>query len=205
MFDRFTNHAKGVFNKARQQSQRLNHDFLGTEHILLGLIDEDGCRARSMLDSFRLTPDRLRSEIDKLIKPGSTGVGMGQLPFTPRAKKVLEYSMEEAGLLDSQHIGTEHLLLGLVRETEGVASKTLAACGLSIETARAFARANPNPEDDGGRTERSPTRPGDRGSEAWRLRILEDAVDALAMLMEFELGAKVREVARKHGSRKWER
>lgn len=201
MFNRFTDHAKSALNKARQQSQRLNHDYLGTEHLLLGLLEVDSGRARSMLESLQIDTTRLRSEIDARVRPGSTPTGMGQIPFTPRARNALEHSMKEAASLGSTVIGTEHLLLGLVREPEGVASKALSACGLSVERARAFVS-----EGSGVQATREagqpPTESGDHRSEAWRVRILEDAVDVLVELRESELAVKLKELARKHGSRK---
>lgn len=205
MFDRFTDHAKRVMNYARQHAQRLNHQYLGTEHILLGLLEERDCRGCTMLESLGMEPDRIRTEIEKLVKPDSNLVTMAALPFTPGAKKVLEYSMEEAGSLGSTVLGTEHVLLGLVRVTDGVASKALSACGMSLEKARALAREQSDPEDAARRTGRGLTRSGDHRSAAWRLHVLEDAVDALTELQELELAAKLREAARKHGSRKWER
>ena len=201
MFDRCTDNAKRTFNEARRHSQRLNHDFLGTEHILLGLLDREGCHARALLGSLQIAPDRVRAEIDKLIRPGPSPATSGQLPFTPRAKKALEFSLEEAELLGSRVIGTEHLLLGLARETEGVASKALSACGFSIEKTRALAREQMEPESSAHLGDQSLTGSGDPRLEAYRLRVLEDAVKALAVLQEFELAAKVRDVARRHGSR----
>jgi len=204
MFDRFTDHAKRVMNLARQQAQRLNHQYLDTEHILLGLLDEKDCRGCAMLMSLGMEPDRIRTEVGKQVKPGSELVTMGALPFAPRAKKVLEYSMEEAASLGSTALGTEHVLLGLVRETAGVASKALSACGMSLEKVRALAREQANPEDAAGKTSRGLAGAGDHRSSAWRLRVLEDAVAALTELQELELAARLREAARKHGSRKWQ-
>jgi ATP-dependent Clp protease ATP-binding subunit ClpC len=204
MFDRLADDAKSALNKARQQSQRLNHDYLGTEHLLLGLLEVEGGRARSVLKSLQIDTNRLRSEIDALVRPGSTRTKMGQIPFTPRARKALEYSMEEAASLGTKVIGTEHLLLGLVREPEGVASKALSACGLSFENARALLRDEAGVEATEGTGQRL-TGAGDGRSEAWRVRVLEEAVDVLVELQESELAARMRELARKHGSRKWER
>jgi len=205
MFDRLTDNAKSVLNKARQQSQRLNHEYLGTEHMLLGLLEVDGCHARVILESLRITPERVRSEIDKLIRPGPGLVTMGQLPFTPGARRVLEYSMEEAGSLGSTVLGTEHLLLGLAREIEGIASMALSACAMSLEKVRALAGEQLAPEDPAGRPGRILTGSRDHRSEAWRLRVLEEAVEALTEIQERQLAVELREVARKHGSRKWDR
>lgn len=184
MFDRFTDGAKRAMNEARRHAQRLNHEYLGTEHVLLGLLEEPGNHVCAMLESHQIKPDRLRSEVAKLVQPGSGLETTGQLPFTPGAKKSLEYSMEEALELRSTVLGTEHLLLGLARVPEGVASKALIASGFSLEKARALAKEL-GPEDG--------------------VRILEDAVEVLMFLQQAELAARVREVARKQGSRKWDR
>ena len=200
MFDRFSDHSKRVMNKARQQVERWNHDYLGTEHLLLGLLEVEGCRARSMLESLQVDTRRVVTEIDTRVRPGSTRTKMGQIPFTPRARKALEYSLEAAASLGSRVIGTEHLLLGLVREPEGVASKALSACGLSFENARALLREEAGVEATEEASQR-PTGAGDHRSEAWRVRILEAAVDVLVELRESELAVKLQELARKHGSR----
>lgn len=202
MFDRFTDHGTRAMTEASRHAVRLNHEYLGSEHMLLGLIEVDGCHARAILESLRVPPERVRAEMDRLLMPGPSLEPMPQMPFTLRAKKVLEYSMEEAGLLRSTVIGTEHILLGLVRDTEGVAGQVLSACGVWLDKARELARQQSDPEDASRRMGRNPS--GDHRSEAWRLRVLEEAADVLADLQESELGARVREVALKHGSRKWE-
>ena len=136
MFDRFTDRAKKVMNLARQEAQRFNHEYLGTEHILLGLVQEGSGVAANVLKNMGIDLDRIRSEVEKLVKTGPSMVTMGQLPFTPRAKKVLELSMEEASNLGHNYIGTEHLLLGLIKENEGIAAKVLTNLGVKLEDVR---------------------------------------------------------------------
>ncbi|MEZ5978961.1 MAG: ATP-dependent Clp protease ATP-binding subunit [Planctomycetota bacterium] len=136
MFDRFTDRAKKVMNLARQEAQRFNHEYLGTEHILLGLVQEGSGVAANVLRQMSIDLSKIRSEVEKLVKTGPSMVTMGQLPFTPRAKKVLELSMEEASNLGHNYIGTEHLLLGLIKENEGIAAKVLTNLGVKLEDVR---------------------------------------------------------------------
>ena len=136
MFDRFTDRAKKVMNLARQEAQRFNHEYLGTEHVLLGLVQEGSGVAANVLKNMGVDLTRIRAEVEKLVKSGPSMVTMGQLPFTPRAKKVLELSMEEAHNLGHNYIGTEHLLLGLIKENEGIAAKVLTNIGVKLEDVR---------------------------------------------------------------------
>ncbi len=136
MFDRFTDRARKVMALARKEAQRFNHDFIGTEHILLGLIQEGSGVAANVLKNLGVEITKIRSEIEKNVQSGPSMVTMGQLPFTPRAKKVLELSMEEANELGHNYIGTEHLLLGLLRENDGVAAQVLLDLGLKLEEVR---------------------------------------------------------------------
>ena len=121
---------------ARKEAQRFNHDFIGTEHILLGLIQEGSGVAANVLKNLGVEISKIRSEIEKNVQSGPSMVTMGQLPFTPRAKKVLELSMEEANELGHNYIGTEHLLLGLIRENDGVAAQVLLDLNLKLEDVR---------------------------------------------------------------------
>ena len=152
MFDRFTDRAKKVMNLARQEAQRFNHEYLGTEHVLLGLVQEGSGVAANVLKNMGIDLDRIRAEVEKLVKTGPSMVTMGQLPFTPRAKKVLELSMEEASNLGHNYIGTEHLLLGLIKENEGIAAKVLTNLGVKLEDVREevleFLGADPTEDDD---------------------------------------------------------
>ena len=152
MFDRFTDRAKKVMNLARQEAQRFNHEYLGTEHILLGLVQEGSGVAANVLKNMGIDLTKIRSEVEKIVKTGPSMVTMGQLPFTPRAKKVLELSMEEAGNLGHNYIGTEHLLLGLIKENEGIAAQVLMNLGVKLEDVREevldFLGADSNEEED---------------------------------------------------------
>ncbi|MFM8980556.1 MAG: ATP-dependent Clp protease ATP-binding subunit [Planctomycetia bacterium] len=136
MFDRFTDRARRVMALARQEAQRFNHDYIGTEHILLGLVQEGSGVAASVLKNLDIDLKKIRHEVEKLVSSGTTMVTMGQLPFTPRAKKVLELSLEEASALGHTYIGTEHLLLGLIRENEGIAAQVLRNLKVKLEDVR---------------------------------------------------------------------
>ena len=136
MFDRFTDRARKVMGLARQEAQRFNHEYIGTEHILLGLVQEGSGVAANVLKNMDVDLKKIRQEVEKLVQTGNNLVTMGQLPFTPRAKKVLELSLEEANNLGHNYIGTEHLLLGLLRESESVAAKVLTNLGLKLEDVR---------------------------------------------------------------------
>ncbi len=133
MFDRFTDRARKVMALARREAQRFNHDFIGTEHILLGLVQEGSGVAANVLKNLGVDGNKIRGEIEKHVQSGPSMVSMGQLPFTPRAKKVLELSQEEANELGHNYIGTEHLLLGLIRENDGVAAQVLMDLGVKLE------------------------------------------------------------------------
>lgn len=136
MFNRFTERARKVILLAKEEAKRFNHDYIGTEHILLGLVREGEGVAAAVLASFGLSSDKIRLEVEKLVQPGPTTVVSGDLPFTPKAKKVIELAMEEARSLGHNYIGTEHLLLGLIREGEGVASQVLVNLGLELGKVR---------------------------------------------------------------------
>ncbi|MDP6930624.1 MAG: Clp protease N-terminal domain-containing protein, partial [Planctomycetota bacterium] len=136
MFDRFTDRAKKVMSYARQEAQKFNHEYIGTEHILLGLVQEGSGVAANVLKNMSIDLEKIRHEVEKIVKTGPSMVTMGQLPFTPRAKKVLELSMEEASQLSHNYIGTEHLLLGLIKENEGIAAQVLMNLGVQLEDVR---------------------------------------------------------------------
>jgi ATP-dependent Clp protease ATP-binding subunit ClpA len=137
MYERFTDRARKVMQLANQQAQRFNHEYIGTEHILLGLIEEGSGVAANVLKNLDIEPRKLRREIEKIVQSGPDMVTMGKLPQTPRAKKVIEYAIEEARNLRNNYVGTEHLLLGLVREDEGVAAQVLINLGASLPEIRA--------------------------------------------------------------------
>jgi ATP-dependent Clp protease ATP-binding subunit ClpC len=136
MFNRFTERARKVVILAKEEARRFNHDYIGTEHILLGLIREGEGVAASVLQKLGVSLENIRLEVEKLVQPGPTTQIIGDIPFTPRAKKSLELAAEEARSLGHNYIGTEHLLLGLIREGEGVASQVLLNLGLDLNTVR---------------------------------------------------------------------
>ncbi|MBL7157298.1 MAG: ATP-dependent Clp protease ATP-binding subunit [Candidatus Omnitrophica bacterium] len=136
MFNRFTERARKVILLAKEEAKRFNHDYIGTEHILLGLVREGEGVAAAVLASLGLSADKIRFEVEKLVQPGPATIVSGDIPFTPKAKKVIELAMEEARNLGHNYIGTEHLLLGLIREGEGVASQVLMNLGLELDKVR---------------------------------------------------------------------
>jgi len=136
MFNRFTERARKVIILAKEEARRFNHDYIGTEHILLGLIREGEGVAATVLQKLGVSLENIRLEIEKLVQPGPTTQIIGDIPFTPRAKKALELAAEEARSLGHNYIGTEHLLLGLIREGEGMASQVLLNLGLDLNTVR---------------------------------------------------------------------
>jgi ATP-dependent Clp protease ATP-binding subunit ClpC len=136
MFERFTDRARKVMALANQEAQRFNHEYIGTEHILLGLVKEGSGVGANVLKNLDVDIKKLRLEIEKLVKSGPDMVTMGKLPQTPRAKKVIEFAIEEARSLNHNYVGTEHILLGLLRETEGIAAQVLMNLGLKLEDVR---------------------------------------------------------------------
>jgi ATP-dependent Clp protease ATP-binding subunit ClpC len=137
MYERFTDRARKVMQLANQEAQRFNHEYIGTEHILLGLVKEGSGVAANVLKNLDIDLRKIRLEVEKIVQTGSGEmVSMGKLPHTPRAKKVIEYSIEEARNLNHNYVGTEHLLLGLLREQEGVAAQVLMNLGLKLEDVR---------------------------------------------------------------------
>src|ERR687892_634096 len=136
MYERFTDRARKVMQLANQEAQRFNHEYIGTEHVLLGLIKEGSGVAANVLKNLDVDLRKIRLEVEKLVQSGPDMVTMGKLPQTPRAKKVIEYSMEEARNLNHNYVGTEHILLGLLREQEGVAAQVLINLGLKLEEVR---------------------------------------------------------------------
>ena len=136
MFERFTDRAKQVVVLAQTQASLLNHNYIGTEHLLLGLIEEGEGVAAQTLERLNISLELARAEVEEMIGRGGAPAA-GHIPFTPRAKKVLELSLREALQLGHNHIGTEHLLLGLIREGEGVAAQVLVKLGADLDRVRA--------------------------------------------------------------------
>ena len=136
MAKRFTENAQKIILIAQEEAKRLNHDYVGTEHILLGLTALDGTVSNKILSSLGVTFRKVRLEIEKMVGVGDAIMLLGEIPFTPRAKKVLEYAVEESQSLGMEHIGTEHILLGLVREEEGMAGTILQNLGVTLSAVR---------------------------------------------------------------------
>lgn len=137
MFERFTDRARRVVNLAQQEACSMNHSYIGTEHVLLGLIYDQKGIAAQVLIGRGITLDKARATVEEIVavdhRP-STATLTRYIPFTPRAKKVLELSLREALNLGHNYIGTEHILLGLVREGEGVAAQTIVKLGVDLST-----------------------------------------------------------------------
>lgn len=136
MYERFTDRARKVIILAREEATRLNHDYIGTEHILLGLLRVGEGVAAEALRSLGLELEMIRREIEKEVQPGPAQLTIGEVPFTPRSKKVIELAMDEARNMGHNYIGTEHLLLGLIREEEGIAARVLQNLGVDLKKIR---------------------------------------------------------------------
>src|SRR5213083_1662751 len=136
MFERFTDRARRVVVLAQEEARMLNHNYIGTEHILLGLIHEGEGVATKALESLGISLEAVRQQVEEIIGQGQQAPS-GHIPFTPRAKKVLELSLREALQLGHNYIGTEHILLGLIREGEGVAAQVLQRLGGDLNRVRA--------------------------------------------------------------------
>ena len=135
MFERFTDRARRVVVLAQEEARLLNHNYIGTEHILLGLIHEGEGVAAKALESLGISLEKVRQQVEEIIGAGQSPPS-GHIPFTPRAKKVLELSLREALQLGHNYIGTEHILLGLIREGEGVAAQVLVKLGADLGRVR---------------------------------------------------------------------
>ena len=136
MFERFTDRARSVVVLAQDEARMLRHNYIGTEHILLGLIrDSDGVAAK-VLQALGISLEAVRQQVREIIGQGKHEVQSGNIPFTPRAKKVLELSLREALQLGHSYIGTEHILLGLIHEGEGVAAQVLVKLGADLSVVR---------------------------------------------------------------------
>jgi ATP-dependent Clp protease ATP-binding subunit ClpA len=137
MYERFTDRARKVMQLANQDAQRFNHEYIGTEHVLLGLVKEGSGVAANVLKNLDVDLRKVRREVEAIVQFGaSDDYPIDRLPHTPRTKKVIEYSIEEARNLNHNYVGTEHLLLGLLREQEGVAAQVLMNLGLKLEDVR---------------------------------------------------------------------
>ena len=135
MFERFTDRARRVVPLAQAEAKRLDHNYIGTEHLLLGLIREGEGLAAKAMESLGISLDAVRQQVEEIIGRGQQAPS-GHMPFTPRAKKVLELSLREALQLGHDYIGTEHILLGLIREGDGVAAQVLIRLGADLNRVR---------------------------------------------------------------------
>src|SRR5205809_5130314 len=135
-FDKFTERARRVITLAQEEALRFNHNYIGTEHLLLGLVREGEGVAAKVLANLGVELNKVRSAVEFIIGRGDRAV-MGEIGLTPRAKKIIELAVDEARRMGHHYIGTEHLLLGMVREREGVAAGVLETMGVSLDRARA--------------------------------------------------------------------
>jgi ATP-dependent Clp protease ATP-binding subunit ClpC len=134
----FTERVRKVLAMAREESRRLHHEYVGTEHLLLGLIREGDGVAAAVLQNLQVDLDEIQERIEEVVKKGRSASPTGpDLPYTSRAKKVLELAMNEARKLNHSYVGTEHILLGLLREEKGVAAQVLGRMGVDVPSARA--------------------------------------------------------------------
>jgi ATP-dependent Clp protease ATP-binding subunit ClpA len=136
MFERFTDRARRVVVLAQEEARTLNHDYIGTEHLLLGLIHEGQGVAAKALESLGISDEAVTQQIDEIVGRGTKPARSGHIPFTPRAKKSLELSLREALQLGHNYIGTEHILLGLIREGEGPGAQVLTSLNADLDTVR---------------------------------------------------------------------
>jgi ClpA/ClpB-like protein len=134
-FDRFTDRARRVLTLAQDEAQRFDQNYIGTEHLLLGLIREDHGTASLVLRNLAADPARIRTAVEFIVGRGDRPV-FGEIGLTAGAKRVIELAIDEARRLDHRHIGTEHLLIGLIRETDGIAAGVLESMGVSLDRAR---------------------------------------------------------------------
>jgi ATP-dependent Clp protease ATP-binding subunit ClpC len=134
-FDKFTERARRVFSLAQEEAQRFQHNYIGTEHLLLGLVREGEGVAAKVLNQLGVELQAVRDAVEFIIGRGDQ-IGLGEIGLTPRAKKVIELAVDEARRMNHHYVGTEHLLLGLVREGEGIAAGVLESLGVNLEKAR---------------------------------------------------------------------
>src|SRR5215467_4581456 len=136
MHDKFTERVRKVIYLAREEAARLQHDYIGTEHLLLGVIREGEGIAATVLNNLGVDLDHIRLAVENMVSSSGGTMTIGEIPFTPRAKRVLELAVDEARSLGHNYVGTEHLLLGLIREGEGVAAKVLLELGVDRKRVR---------------------------------------------------------------------
>ena len=186
MYEQFTDRSRKIMMLANQEAQRFNHEYVGTEHLLLGLVKEGTGIAAHVLGNMGIDLRKIRLEVEKLVQSGPDMVVMGKLPQTPRAKKVIEYAMEEARNMGDNHVGTEHILLGLVRENEGVAAAVLINLGITLESVR---EGVVNLLDkDGRRVEEPQSKPLDQGTLIRVKELLIQQAEITSELLELFKG-----------------
>jgi hypothetical protein len=134
-FDKFTDHARAVLTLAQDEAQRFRHPYIGTEHLLLGMLRVDDCLATRVLRNLGAEPSKVRTAVEFIIGRGDLPI-VGEVGLTPRAKRAIELAIDEARRMDHHYIGTEHLLLGLVREGEGIAAGVLESLRVNLDTVR---------------------------------------------------------------------
>ena len=204
MFERFTDRARRVIVLAQEEARLLNHNYIGTEHILLGLAHEGQGVAAKALESLGIQLQALRSQVEQVIGQGQRAP-TGHIPFTPRAKKVLELSLRESQQLGHNYIGTEHLLLGLIREGEGVAAQVLVKLGADLSRVRqqviqllsGYAGGKEAAEQAGARTRLvHMTMPEDLREAEEQLAELRRQKEAAIMSQDFEQAAALRDEER---------
>ncbi|MBE52200.1 MAG: NDP-hexose 4-ketoreductase [Acidimicrobiaceae bacterium] len=180
MFERFTDRARRVVVLAQEEARLLNHNYIGTEHILLGLIHEGEGVAAKALESLGISLEAVREQVEEIIGQGGSSPS-GHIPFTPRAKKVLELSLREALQLGHNYIGTEHILLGLIREGEGVAAQVLTKLGADLSRVRqqviqllsGYSGSGDQENEGGRRGERASASTGGRGGDSSSSMVLD--------------------------------
>jgi ATP-dependent Clp protease ATP-binding subunit ClpA len=213
MFEQFTDRARRVVVLAQEEARLLNHDYIGTEHFLLGLIHEGEGVAALALESLGIRLEAVRSQVEEIIGQGQSAP-VGHIPFTPRAKKVLELSLREALQLGHNYIGTEHILLGLVREGEGVAAQVLVKLGADLPRVRqqviqllsGYVRGKEAAEQAGARTRLvRMTVPDDLRELEEQLAQVRSQKEAAIDAEDFEQGAALRDKERQLRGRLAER
>jgi hypothetical protein len=206
MYERFSDRARKAMQLANQEAQRFNHEYIGTEHILLGLVKEGSGVSANVLKNLDIDLRKIRLEVEKIVQSGPDMVTMGKLPQTPRARKVIDYAIEEARNLNSDYVGTEHLLLGLLREEEGIASIILTNLGFKLDDVRfevlnypmrvafpAKKASNNSPPSSNAQPQTQDERIRSLEQQLWNVRILLGAlVGALAFALPFsQVGAVI--------------
>jgi len=201
MHERFTDRARKVMQLADQEAQRFNHEYIGTEHVLLGLVKEGEGVAANVLKNLDVDLRKVRREVEMIVQAGPDPVSSGERPRTPRAKKVLEWAAQEARAPGHEYVGTEHLLLGLVAVEEGIAAQVLKNLGLELGGVREEVLNLLGHNLDSGRRERHPPDPGDLPPRiAQAVKGLDALVELFTQMKEgavaaqdFEWGAQLRD------------